>query len=50
MTDPREYSKPRYRVDYSRLRRQVQGAVRDDEIARALYASSASVVEVWPMS
>lgn len=42
------YSEPRYKHDYSRLRGLIKGSVRDDEIARALYASSASVVEVWP--
>jgi FAD/FMN-containing dehydrogenase/Fe-S oxidoreductase len=48
MPDTRLYSAPRYRHDYARLRREVKGSVRDDEIARALYASSASIVEVWP--
>ena len=46
--DPRAYSKPAFKLDYSRLRRNVKGAVRWDEISRALYASSASIVEVWP--
>ncbi|MBX3460501.1 MAG: FAD-binding protein [Planctomycetes bacterium] len=45
---PAAYSDKRYKLDYSRLRRQLKGSVRDDDIARALYASSASVVEVWP--
>ncbi len=48
MTETREYSAARYKLDYSRLRRRLKGSVRDDEIARALYASSASVVELWP--
>jgi FAD/FMN-containing dehydrogenase len=42
------YSAKRYTVDFSRLRRLLKGAVRDDDISRALYASSASIVEVWP--
>ncbi len=42
------YSDKKHKLDYSRLRRLLKGSVRDDEIARALYASSASVVEVWP--
>ncbi|MCB9895464.1 MAG: FAD-binding protein [Planctomycetes bacterium] len=46
--DARAYSKPAFKLDYSRLRRNVKGAVRWDDISRALYASSASVVEVWP--
>jgi FAD/FMN-containing dehydrogenase/Fe-S oxidoreductase len=46
--DPRAYSAPRYKLDYSRLRRNVRGAVKWDEISRALYASTASVVEMWP--
>lgn len=46
--DPRAYSQPKYKLDYGRLRRNVQGAVKFDEITRALYASSASIVEVWP--
>jgi len=47
-TNPRAYSTKRYNLDYGPLRRSVKGQVRDDEITRALYASSASVVEVWP--
>lgn len=42
------YSAKRYTVDFGRLRRLLKGSVRDDELSRALYASSASVVEVWP--
>ena len=42
------YSQQRYAVDFGRLRRMLKGAVRDDDISRALYASSASIVEVWP--
>jgi FAD/FMN-containing dehydrogenase len=42
------YSQKRYTVDFSRLRRLLKGSVRDDELSRALYASSASIVEVWP--
>ncbi|MBE7490545.1 MAG: FAD-binding protein [Planctomycetes bacterium] len=45
---PAAYSAKRFDVDYARLRRQLKGAVRDDPLSRALYASSASVVEVWP--
>ena len=46
VADP--YSAVRYKHDYSRLRRNIKGAVRWDDISRALYASSAAVVEVWP--
>lgn len=46
VADP--YSRVHYKHDYSRLRRNVKGAVRWDDISRALYASSASVVELWP--
>ncbi|CAG1772508.1 partial putative protein, partial [uncultured bacterium] len=46
--DPKVYSARRYALDYSPLRRAVKGRVADDEITRALYASSASIVEVWP--
>lgn len=46
--DTRACSKPCYPVDYSRLRRNLRGAVRWDDISRALYASSASIVELWP--
>lgn len=48
MNAPPDYSAKRFAVDYSRLRRQLKGAVKDDPLSRALYASSASVVEVWP--
>ncbi len=47
-TDNKAYSRKRFDVDFGRLRRAVRGAVRDDEMSRALYASSASIVEVWP--
>ncbi|MBZ0134802.1 MAG: FAD-binding protein [Planctomycetes bacterium] len=46
VADP--YSQVRYKQDYSRLRRNIKGAVKWDDISRALYASSASIVEVWP--
>ncbi|MCC6574098.1 MAG: FAD-binding protein [Planctomycetes bacterium] len=46
--DPKAYSRKRFDVDYGRLRGKVKGAVKDDDISRALYASSASIVEVWP--
>lgn len=48
MNAPAAYSTKQFNLDYSRLRRQLKGAVRDDPLSRALYASSASVVEVWP--
>ncbi|MHC4839634.1 MAG: FAD-binding and (Fe-S)-binding domain-containing protein [Planctomycetota bacterium] len=43
-----DYSKVKYEVNYGQLRSRVKGAVKDDPISRALYASSASIVEVWP--
>ena len=43
-----EYSKDKYPLDYGRLRSKVKGAVKNDQISRALYASSAAIVEVWP--
>lgn len=43
-----EYSKVKYPLDYGRLRSKVKGAVKSDQISRALYASSAAVVELWP--
>ncbi|MCA8910580.1 MAG: FAD-binding oxidoreductase, partial [Planctomycetes bacterium] len=46
--DPKAYSEPKYKVDFGRLRRNIKGAVKTDQISRALYASSASIVEVWP--
>ncbi|MCA8935689.1 MAG: FAD-binding protein [Planctomycetes bacterium] len=46
--DPKAYSQPKYKLDYARLRRNIKGAVKFDDISRALYASSASIVEVWP--
>lgn len=48
LPDTRKYSEVKFKHDYSRLRRNIKGAVKDDEISRALYASSAAVVEVWP--
>lgn len=46
--DPSAYSAKRFNLDYGPLRKVVKGRVRDDELTRALYASSASIVEVWP--
>ncbi|MBX3474423.1 MAG: FAD-binding protein [Planctomycetes bacterium] len=48
MTATDTWSAKRHNIDYARLRRQLKGAVRDDPLSRALYASTASVVEVWP--
>ncbi|MCC6151031.1 MAG: FAD-binding protein [Planctomycetes bacterium] len=42
------YSARRYALDYAPLKRAVKGRVADDDLTRALYASSASIVEVWP--
>ena len=42
------YSAKRYALDYAPLKRAVKGRVADDDLTRALYASSASIVEVWP--
>lgn len=43
-----DYSKVRYALNYGQLRSRIKGAVKDDAITRALYASSAAIVEVWP--
>ncbi|MCC6466022.1 MAG: FAD-binding protein [Planctomycetes bacterium] len=42
------YSQKKYALDYGPLRAAVKGAVRDDDLTRALYAGTASIIEVWP--
>lgn len=46
MTDT--YAEPKFKAPWHQLRQKISGSVKTDEISRTLYASTASIVEVWP--